>query len=140
MSLAGTYATFPDGRRKAGIGPKPDIAGLLSRLGYGAFSLPRCTGAQRADQVAEVDRAVAGDCSLIPIISLAWFAKGHLVPSVTDDCANLPFDPRHCREVLAKQDVNDDRSTNGLNDEFQNRIHEYSPPCFTSGLQVGPRS
>jgi hypothetical protein len=30
MSLPGTYATFPDGRRKADISPKPDIAGLLS--------------------------------------------------------------------------------------------------------------
>jgi hypothetical protein len=30
----GTYATFPDGGRKAGIGPKPDIAGLLSMLVY----------------------------------------------------------------------------------------------------------
>jgi hypothetical protein len=30
MSDLGTYATFPDGRRKAGISPKPDIAGLLS--------------------------------------------------------------------------------------------------------------
>jgi hypothetical protein len=29
-SVVGTYATFPDGRRKAGISPKPDIAGLLS--------------------------------------------------------------------------------------------------------------
>jgi hypothetical protein len=25
-SIVGTYATFPDGRRKAGISPKPDIA------------------------------------------------------------------------------------------------------------------
>src|SRR5947209_14884149 len=33
-STHGTYATFPDGRRKAGISPKPDIAGLLSMLVY----------------------------------------------------------------------------------------------------------
>jgi len=33
-SDSGTYATFPDGRRKAGISPKPDIAGLLSMLVY----------------------------------------------------------------------------------------------------------
>jgi hypothetical protein len=33
-SVVGTYATFPDGRRKAGISPKPDIAGLLSMLVY----------------------------------------------------------------------------------------------------------
>jgi len=26
MSPVGTYETFPDGRRKAGISPKPDIA------------------------------------------------------------------------------------------------------------------
>jgi hypothetical protein len=34
MTALGTYATFPDGRRKAGISPKPDIAGLLSMLVY----------------------------------------------------------------------------------------------------------
>jgi hypothetical protein len=28
MTGSGTYATFPDGRRKAGISPKPDIAVL----------------------------------------------------------------------------------------------------------------
>src|SRR5207244_5859521 len=33
-STHGTYATFPEGRRKAGISPKPDIAGLLSMLVY----------------------------------------------------------------------------------------------------------
>jgi hypothetical protein len=33
-SAVGTYATFPDGRRKAGISPKPDIAGLRSMLVY----------------------------------------------------------------------------------------------------------
>src|ERR1700674_1592778 len=33
-SVVGTYATFPDGRRKAGVSPKPDIAGLLSMLVY----------------------------------------------------------------------------------------------------------
>jgi hypothetical protein len=34
MSAPGTYAAFPDGRRKAGISPKPDIAELLSMLVY----------------------------------------------------------------------------------------------------------
>jgi hypothetical protein len=34
MSAIGTDATFPDGRRKADISPKPDIAGLLSMLVY----------------------------------------------------------------------------------------------------------
>jgi len=34
VSPFGTYATFPDGRRKAAISPKPDIAGLLSVLVY----------------------------------------------------------------------------------------------------------
>jgi hypothetical protein len=34
ISGNGTYATFPDGRRKAGIGPKPDTARLLSVLVY----------------------------------------------------------------------------------------------------------
>jgi hypothetical protein len=29
----GTYATFPDGRRKAGISPKPDIAERLPMSG-----------------------------------------------------------------------------------------------------------
>ncbi len=33
-STHGTSATFPDGRRKAGISPKPDNAGLLSMLVY----------------------------------------------------------------------------------------------------------
>jgi hypothetical protein len=33
-STHGTYATFPDDERKAGISPKPDIAGLLSTLVY----------------------------------------------------------------------------------------------------------
>jgi hypothetical protein len=33
-STHGTCATFPDGGRKAGIGPKPNIAGLLLVLVY----------------------------------------------------------------------------------------------------------
>jgi hypothetical protein len=33
-SAIGTYTTLPDGRRKAGISPKPDIAGFLSMLVY----------------------------------------------------------------------------------------------------------
>jgi hypothetical protein len=33
-SGSGTYATFPDGRRKAGISQRPDVAGLLSMLVY----------------------------------------------------------------------------------------------------------
>ncbi len=35
----GTYAIFPDGRRKAGISPKPDIAGLLSIEQYAKWRI-----------------------------------------------------------------------------------------------------
>ncbi len=38
-STHGTYATFPDGRRKADISPKPDIAGLLSIEQYAKWRI-----------------------------------------------------------------------------------------------------
>ena len=36
----GTYATFPDGRRKAGISPKPDIVLVYVYALMDAFSGP----------------------------------------------------------------------------------------------------
>jgi hypothetical protein len=38
-SAIGTYATFHDGRRKADISPKPDIAGLLSIEQYAKWRI-----------------------------------------------------------------------------------------------------
>src|SRR5260370_625430 len=71
-SVAGTYATFPYGGRKAGISPKPDIAGLLSLLVY-EFTPQLCA------RLAASTRATGGGSRRVP-----WGICGRQgVPSAT---------------------------------------------------------